>query len=103
MPTKQVIINILREAFPHLASAYGVRRIALFGSFVKDLPRPDSDVDLFVELSRPLGLGFMDMADFLEEKLGRKVDILTPDGLSDIRVEEVNKTITENLEYVCPA
>jgi len=82
---------------------YGVRRIALFGSFVKDLPWPDSDVDLFVELSRPLGLGFMDMADFLEEKLGRKVDILTPDGLSDIRVEQVNKTITENLEYVCPA
>lgn len=103
MPTKEVIIDILREVFPHLASAYGVRRIALFGSFVKDLPRPDSDVDLLVELSRPLGLGFMDMADFLEEKLGRKVDILTPDGLSDIRVEQVNKTITENLEYVCPA
>jgi predicted nucleotidyltransferase len=94
---------MLREAFPYLASAYGVNKIALFGSFAKGLPRDDSDVDLLIELNRPLGLKFMDMADYLEEKLGRKVDILTRDGLRDIRIPQVSKTISDNLEYVCPA
>jgi predicted nucleotidyltransferase len=103
MPTKEIIVQILREAFPYLASAYGVSRVALFGSFAKGSPRADSDVDLLVELKGPLGLRFMDMADYLEEKLGRKVDILTRDGLLDIRIPQVSKTISENLEYVCPA
>ena len=99
--TKEDIICMLREAFPYLASAYGVRKIALFGSFANGYPRADSDVDLLVELNQPLGLQFMDMADYLEEKLGRKVDILTKDGLLDIRIPQIGKTISENLEYVC--
>ncbi len=94
---------MLREAFPYLTSAYGVSKIALFGSFANGTPRDDSDVDLLIELNRPLGLKFMDMADYLEEKLGRKVDILTRDGLSDIRIPQVGKTISDGLEYVCPA
>lgn len=101
--TKENIICILREVFPYLASAYGVQKIALFGSFANGDPQADSDVDLLVELNQSLGLRFMDMADYLEEKLGRKVDILTKDGLLDIRIPQISKTISENLEYVCQA
>jgi predicted nucleotidyltransferase len=101
--TKQTVVDLLRAVFPSLAGSYGVRRIALFGSFAKGTPQPESDVDLLVELDRPLGLRFVDMADFLEETLGRKVDILIPDGLADIRVPHITKTITETMEYVCPA
>ncbi|OQY03610.1 MAG: hypothetical protein B6I25_07860 [Planctomycetales bacterium 4572_13] len=101
--TKKTVIDLLRGVFPALAGSYGVRRIALFGSFAKGTPQPESDVDLLVELDRPLGLRFVDMADFLEETLGRKVDILTPDGLADIRLPHISKTITETMEYVCPA
>lgn len=101
--TKKAVVDLLRGIFPALSSSYGVRRIALFGSFAKGTPQPESDVDLLVELDRPLGFRFVEMADFLEETLGRKVDILTPDGLADIRLPHINKTITETMEYVCPA
>lgn len=101
--TKEIIISTLREAFPYLESTYGVSKIALFGSFAKGTPKDSSDVDLLVELNRPLGLKFMDMADYLEGKLGRKVDILTRDGLREIRIPQVSKTISDTLEYVCPA
>lgn len=103
MPTKEGIIGILRQMLPHLAEAYGVSKIALFGSFATGTPRSDSDIDLLVELNRPLGFAFMDLADDLEEKLGRKVDILTRDGLADIRVSQIKNTISETLEYVRPA
>ena len=100
--TKKTVIDLLRGVFPALAGNYGVRRVALFGSFAKGTPQPESE-DLLVELDRPLGLRFVDMADFLEQTLGRKVDILTPDGLADIRLPRISKTITETMEYVCPA
>ncbi len=103
MPTKETIILGLREMFPQLAATYGVSRIALFGSFAAGTSNAESDVDLLVELNRPLGLKFMDLVDELEEKLGRNVDILTPDGLSDIRISYIKNTISESLEYVCPA
>lgn len=103
MPTKETIILGLREMFPRLAATYGVSRIALFGSFAAGTPDPESDVDLLVELNRPLGFQFMQLADELEEKLGRNVDILTREGLSDIRIPHIKNTISESLEYVCPA
>lgn len=103
MPTKEVIIGKLRQMLPHLAEAYGVSKIALFGSFAAGTARSDSDIDLLVELNRPLGFGFMDLADELEEKLGRKVDLLTRDGLADIRIPHIKNNISETLHYVRPA
>ena len=103
MQTKKMITDALRGIFPYLTGTFGVRKIALFGSFAAGTPRAESDVDLLVELDRPLGLRFMDMADYLEEKLGRKVDILTRDGLMEIRIPHISKTITETMEYVCSA
>lgn len=103
MPTKEVIIEMLRQMLPYLGEAYGVRKIALFGSFAAGTARGDSDIDLLVELNRPLGFRFMDLADELEEKLGRKIDLLTPDGLADIRIPQIKNTISETLHYVRPA
>jgi predicted nucleotidyltransferase len=103
MLTKEAVIELLQGIFPHLAGAYGVRKIAIFGSFAHGKPQPTSDVDLLVELDRGLGLRFMDMAEEIENKLGRKVDILTKEGLQDIRIPQVKKSITETMEYVCPA
>ena len=42
---------------------------------------------------------FSHLADELEEKLGRKVDLLTRDGLSDIRIPQIENTISETLEW----
>jgi len=63
---------------------FGVKRVGLFGSFVKGSQDSESDVDLLVEFQpgRKSFDSFMGLAFFLEEMLGRKVDLLTAESLS---------------------
>jgi predicted nucleotidyltransferase len=70
-------VERLQTALPTLRERYGVRRLALYGSFAEERPHTRSDVDLLVELERPLGWDFVAMAHFLEQLLGRRVDITT--------------------------
>jgi uncharacterized protein len=100
MLTKEKILSLLREQSPYLAQEFGVRRIGLFGSFAKGRPDDVSDIDLFVEFERPIGLRFLELAEHLEALFGRKVDLLTPAGLQAIRHEQVTKAIRETMVYV---
>jgi len=75
--SRQAVMKILRHSLPHLRRRYVVVRITLYGSFAKDLGNADSDIDLLVEFSRPLGLQFVALVQYLERKLGRKVDLAT--------------------------
>ena len=62
--------------------AFGVRSIAIFGSMARDEAGPASDVDVLVELGRPFGLfRFLELQEYLENILGRSVDLCTPDSL----------------------
>ncbi len=62
--------------------AFGVRSIAIFGSVARDEAGPTSDVDVLVELARPIGLfRFLDLQEYLERILGRSVDLCTSDAL----------------------
>ena len=72
--SKDEVMDILRRQMPFLRQRYGVERIALYGSFARGKPTRRSDVDLLVELSRPLGLEFVALAEHMEAALGRKVD-----------------------------
>jgi hypothetical protein len=58
MLTKSKILEILKKIQPQLKSKYGVRRLALFGSYATGTARERSDVDLLVELDRPIGFKF---------------------------------------------
>lgn len=98
--TREKIIDILREELTYFASEYGVKRIGLFGSYAKKAPVEGSDIDIVVEFERPIGLKFIEFAEYLERLLGRKVDILTPAGIESIRVESVAKDIKESIVYV---
>lgn len=100
MLTQAAILERLREQKPHLAAEFGVSRLGLFGSFARETADDTSDVDLIVELSRPIGLKFMDLVDYLESLLGRKVDVLTPAGLRNIRVRQVARKIEESILHV---
>jgi hypothetical protein len=57
-------------------------------------------VDVVVEFDRPIGLKFVEFAEYLERLLGRKVDVLTPAGIRGIRIRRVAKDIAENIVYV---
>lgn len=100
MINRQKIIEILKKERPALAERFGVKKIAIFGSFAKGTPSKNSDIDIFVEFDRPLGLSFMDFADHLEKALGRKADILTLQGIRGIRIKGVAHRIRRELHYV---
>jgi predicted nucleotidyltransferase len=75
--TREAVLQRLRLALPYLRRRYGVVRLSLYGSFAQGLADEGSDADLLMELSRPLGLEFVSLAQYLERKLGRKVDLAT--------------------------
>lgn len=74
---REDILSTLRSDLSYLRERYGVKKVALFGSFAKGHPRKGSDIDILVELKKPLGLEFVGLADHLEHILGRKVDLVT--------------------------
>ncbi len=94
---KQAVLSVLRTKHAELRR-FGVRRYGLFGSFVRNEQRPDSDLDVLVEFepSEKNFKHFMQLAFFLEELLGRKVDILTPESLSPF----IGPNILNEVEYV---
>ena len=81
--TKEHVLSRLRDLEGRIRGL-GVRRVALFGSFVREAAKPDSDVDLLVEFdpSQKTFDNLLDLADLLEDTLGRHVEIVTVESLS---------------------
>ena len=100
MTNRNLIINKLRDQYPILADKFGVKKIGLFGSLARGDETDNSDIDLVVELSKPLGFKFMSLVESLENIFNRRVDLLTKDGLDNIRVEKVSDSIKKDIIYV---
>jgi predicted nucleotidyltransferase len=79
---RQEAIAALRSYLPELKRDFGVGRIAMFGSMARDEGHEDSDVDLLVHFEvGPTFDSFIGLKLFLEDHLGRRVDLVTPEGL----------------------
>jgi uncharacterized protein len=81
--TKEDILNCLLQQKKRLAEL-GVVTIGLYGSFVRGEQTPSSDIDILVEFAHDKHTfdNFMELSFLLEDLLGRKVDMVTPEGLS---------------------
>ncbi|MDT8335588.1 MAG: nucleotidyltransferase family protein [Desulfurivibrionaceae bacterium] len=64
-----------------LRERFSVTRIGVFGSFARGEARPDSDVDIIVELSEPTFDHYMDLKFHLENTLQRPVDLVMADAV----------------------
>jgi hypothetical protein len=87
-----VRIDMPGEALAAFCRKHRVRRLALFGSVLRDDFRPDSDVDVLVEFEPGARAGFLKLAAMeleLGGVLGRKVDLRTPGELSRYFRDEV--------------
>lgn len=80
---KDTIIEILKRQFSFLNEKYHLRTIGLFGSYAKNLNNENSDVDLLVDFDKPIGLDFVELGDYLEKLLNKKVDLITYEGLKN--------------------
>jgi predicted nucleotidyltransferase len=81
--TREHVVARLMEAEAEVR-ALGVARLALFGSVLRNEARPGSDVDILIQFA-PGGKSFerfLAVADLLEARLGRRVELLTTEALS---------------------
>lgn len=81
------VLQQLASSKPELARRYGVTRLALFGSVARESARPDSDVDILVAFDGPAtSARYFGVQFFLEDLLGRRVDLVTDKALrSELR------------------
>jgi predicted nucleotidyltransferase len=84
-------VAVDRSTIAAFCRRHHIRKLALFGSVLRDDFRPDSDVDVLVEFEpgHVPGLAFFAMQRELSEILGRKVDLNTPQCLSRYYRDEV--------------
>lgn len=76
------IKKILSENKPIFAKKFKVKEIAIFGSYVRGEYKEDSDIDILVEFSEPVGLfAFLDLEEYLQRLLGTKVELVSKKAL----------------------
>lgn len=86
----------LKEIKPELTNKFHVSRIGYFGSFATDKQTANSDLDLLVEFSQPIGWEFFTLERFLEQSFGIPIDLVTKNALK----ERTKERILNQVHYV---
>ena len=81
MTTSSEILTKITQIKPTLQKDYHLASIGVFGSASDGSLGKDSDVDILVEFSKPIGWKVLSMEMFLEKELQRKIDLVTKDAL----------------------
>jgi predicted nucleotidyltransferase len=96
MQSLEEIKVFLLKNKPLLADRYKVKMIGLFGSMVRGDFNNESDIDILVDFNEPVGIEFIDLAEYLELNLKRKVDLVSLNGLK----ENYKKIVEQEVQYV---
>jgi len=96
MTTKNEILTKLKELKPILQKEYSVKKLGLFGSFSNNTFSEESDIDILVELEKPIGWRFFSMELFLERIFNRKIDLVTKRAIKD----QIKERILKQVNYV---
>jgi len=98
MTSKNTILSVIRTHKPHLAS-FGVSRIGLFGSYVRNEQQQQSDIDILVDFEpeKETFDNLMNLSNYMEELFSdEKIEIVTVNGLSPY----IGKHILKEVDYV---
>lgn len=88
---------VIDQNLPLLKDKYNVSTIGVFGSVARGEQRGNSDIDLLVEFSEPVGMfKFIELEEFLTKALGKKVDLVTKKALKSA----IKQDILSELVYV---
>jgi len=80
-----------------IAEAYEIDKIYLFGSYTRSEATEESDIDMYVEFSKPLGLRYCSFVSDIEESLGKCVDIITKDALYNPATLQNNQQLIQRI------
>jgi uncharacterized protein len=94
---KQELLQLI-HAHEQQIHNYGVKQLGIFGSFVRDEVKQSSDIDFLIEFypEKKNFDNFIELAFYLQDLLGRKVEIVTPQSLS----KYIGPYILKEVEYV---
>ena len=95
-PSLQEVQRRLSMARDGLSRRYPIRRIGIFGSTARGEAGPESDVDVLVEFSEPVGFEVADLAEELEILLDCRVDLVTSGAVR----EAMRHYVERDLVYV---
>ena len=98
MRTLKEIKDTLAAHEEEIRKKYGVAILGIFGSYARGEQNELSDIDILVELEKPIGLKFFELWDELEKLLGVKVDLLTVRAVK--QKPNLWKSIEEDVVYV---
>ncbi len=87
------IKNILHQLKPELIEKYHISSIGLFGSVVRDDYSDLSDIDIIVDFSQPIGIEFIDLADYIESKLDKNIDLVSKKGIKQKYLQAIEPEI----------
>ncbi len=93
MHTLQNILQTLRTHKPELQRKYPVARLGVFGSYARGDANEKSDIDIAVEITGPMGLSFVAMAEEIEALLGTKTDVVPSRSIKPEYLPFVEKDI----------
>ena len=96
MITKSEIVNKLKELKPKLYSDYSVKEIGLFGSYSDNTFTESSDIDLLIELEKPIGWKFFSLELYLESVFEKKIDLVTKNALK----HQIKDIILKQVDYI---
>ncbi|MFD2705392.1 nucleotidyltransferase family protein [Salibacterium lacus] len=83
----------LKRIKPVLQEKYHVSKIGYFGSFAREEQTEESDIDILVEFSKPIGLEFVSLKEYLEQELDRNVDLVTVKALKPQLKESILREV----------
>ncbi|MFZ2630235.1 MAG: nucleotidyltransferase family protein [Desulfosalsimonadaceae bacterium] len=91
------IQEIIKKNTKELKDQYGLKEVGIFGSYVRGEQDESSDVDLLVEVERPMGLiKFLKLENHLSQILGVKADLVTKKALKP----NIGRRILQEVQYV---
>ncbi|MBK7030985.1 MAG: nucleotidyltransferase family protein [Bacteroidales bacterium] len=96
MISKNDILIKLKELKPTLYRDYSVKEIGLFGSFSDGTFSEESDIDIIVELEKPIGWKFFSLELYLQKIFNRKIDLVSKNALK----EQIKESILKKVNYV---
>ncbi|GIW47698.1 MAG: hypothetical protein KatS3mg078_1575 [Deltaproteobacteria bacterium] len=101
MKDMETILKKLKEHKEELIRCFSVKKIGVYGSYARGEQTSESDIDIYVEFDmesltyeRYLGL-----IEYLEKLLGRKIDLVTKDGVETIRIPHIKEEIKRSVIY----
>ena len=92
---KELVIKKLKEIKDYLRKEYGIENIGLFGSLVRNEQNESSDIDLLIEIQAEMLslIKYMKLKFFLEDVLGRKVDLVLSRAIKPRLRERILKEV----------